>query len=386
MQKMNSKASLFLLLAACCALLGGCGAGMRVYMVNEDLAHTLRGGVMYALPRTQVQVSLDVLFCDSRQAPFHQYAHEYLGVDTLPSRYELSRVSVAPVAGPDAKAIYYVVPGQNSFYVAPNGLLLGVNQPPAADTLAPFAAGPLMQFRHTDNPERQYLVMDNTFEHVDTFYTRLDNPGRPSLAVAKTDRRSLREQAAEAAQRLQGIQEKQQQLLYGEYEGEYANQSVRYLNEELEKMKAPLLAMFLPRRRTETFTFYFEPSEARDMVDSQSTVLCYFSPTAGVTDSAMQAPDSRPVVCTVTCNNAMRRATRFAASRGRAKRGSRADHRHLKYRMPQEATVAISCQGYAPVAVNMPIMQFGATATMPSNGAGVSFDPRTGSMQQTRHK
>ncbi|MDY5968445.1 MAG: DUF4831 family protein [Bacteroidales bacterium] len=373
-------------LAVCCALLCGCGAGMRTYMVSETTAFKLPGGVLYALPRTQVQVSLDVLYSDNSQAPYHQYAREYLGVDTLPNRYDLHNVNLSAVGVPDMKAIYYVVPGANSLFVAPNGLLLGINQPPSEDTLAPFATGPLMQFRHVASPAQHYLIMDNTFEHTDTFYSRLDNPGHPSIVVAKTDQRNLRGQAVETAQRLQDIQEKQRQLLYGEYEGNYSAQSVRYLNEQLEQMKAPLLAKFLPRRRTETFTFYFEPSETRDLVDSQSVVLCYFSPTVGITDSAMRVSDSRPVLCTVTCNNSMRRATRFAASRGRAKRGSREDHRSLKYRMPQEATVVVSCQGYSPVAANLPVMQFGATATLPSSGFSATFSPRTGTLQQIIHQ
>ena len=373
-------------LLAGCLLLGACGSAMRVYKVNESTTFRLGGGVMYALPRTHLQVTLAVTHSDTHAAPFHAFAHECLGVDTLPQPYALERIGIAPVATADKREVFYVLPARNSLYLAPNGLLLGVNHAPAEDSLSPMAAGPAMQYWHDDTPRRQYLALDNTYERVDTFYTRLDAPGHPSLPVAKTDTRSLRQQAQEAASRLASIDEKQRQLLFGEYEGDYAGESVQYLYERLEQMKGPLLALFLPRLRRETFTFYYDPSEARSLVDSQQVTLCYFSPTAGITDSASQTPDSRPVTCTVTCDNAMRRAVRFAATRGRAKRGAREDRRSLKYRVPQGATVTITCPGYAPVAQYVPVMQFGAVAALPSQRAQASFDPRTGSLLQAKSK
>lgn len=363
---------------------------MSVYSAATGNSVPLSGGIMYALPSSQIQVLMVVEYTDPAQAPYQRFAQEMLtgdfaDINNDPKQpYQLKTAQMSVVASPNKKEIFYVEPGSNALYVDGRGILLALNTEPQDDSAAapPFVVGPAMQFVPTyKTEERHFLTQDNSYQHIDSFYTRLDNPGSPGVAVGKADRKALRDQAASAAQQIKVIEEKQQQLLFGEYEGSYNKDGIQYLYDQLENMKQTYLQLFIGKTRTDSVVCYLEPNADNDAIDSQQVTLCWFSPTRGLQqDSAALPADALPITCTVTCNNAMRRAIRANAFRIRHATGRHRSAHCLRYRLPQEATVTLQCNGYHIIAQRIPIMQYGAVTLLPYGKIQARFDRRTGAL------
>lgn len=362
---------------------------MKVQTATGDNV-PLTGGILYALPRTQVQVALKVSYVDYTEAPYHQYAQQYLSGNKVNNsgtagEYQLQCARISAVASPDKKNIYYVEPGDNTLYVDSRGILLALNMTPREDSLptSPFAVGPTLQFFSFKNnkEDAENIVQNKSYQHLDSFYVRTDPEGHPTLMVSKVDQLALKEQAAVAAEKLKAIDDKQQQLLFGEYEGNYAPESIHFLYDQLKKMKESYLRMFLGDIKTDSIVCYIDPAEESDKIDSQTVVLCYFSPSMGLChDSVTRPADARPVTCTIICDNGLRRVTRAAANKQKKNIGSHAAKHNLRYRMPQEAIVSIKCDGFAEISQRLPIMQFGASTLLPSGKVKACFDSRTGAL------
>ncbi len=369
------------------SILCSCSSNKFTVYPAHDSDMPITGGLLYALPRTQVQVTLMVSHYDYSQAPYHEYADQYFaGHPTAEEAgrtpYQLQCVQISAVASPDKKQVFYIEPGKNSLYVDSRGILLAVNSIPQYDTLAArFSVGPTLQFYPESGISATPIVQNNSYQHIDTFYVRTDAPGHPTLGVSKADRMALKEQAEATSAKLLDIEEKQQQLLYGEYEGSYSTESVQFLYSRLDEMKKPYLQLFLGQEKSDSIVCYIEPNEEKEMIDSQTVVLAYFSPTQGLLHNDTLLPsDAHPIYCTITCDNVLRRITRASANKIK-KHTNRRDLRHcLRYRMPQEALVTITCEGMAPISQRLPIMQFGATTFLPKDNVQATFDSRTGAL------
>ncbi len=387
---MTHKHTILRFVAAICALLLACSCSSNRFTVYPatDGDMPITGGLLYALPRTQVQVLLTVSHYDYSQAPYHEYADQYFAGIPMSGEgdapYRLQSVQLSAVASPDKKQVFYIEPGNNSLYVDTRGMLLAVNSTPADDdsTFTRFAVGPTLQFYPAAGPDIHPIVQNSGYEHADSFYVRTDAPGYPSLSLSKADRMALQEQAAATADKLLDIEEKQQQLLYGEYEGSYSTESVQFLYDRLEEMKKPYLQLFLGKEKSDTLICYVEPSEERAAIDSQSVLLAYFSPTLGLLplqDTLLPA-DARPITCTITCDNMLRRVTLASANKIKRNTSRRAQRHRLRYRMPQEALVTVACDGLVAASHRLPIMQFGATTFLPKDNIEATFDSRTGAL------
>lgn len=359
-----------------------CGSNkMMVYSATQSNT-PVSGGIFYALPRTQVQLCLKVSHQDISQSPYHAFAKQYLSQDSAAEGYRLNSVQMSVVSSPDKKQIFYVEPGNNSVNVDGRGLLLAVNCTPMADSVVRyFAVGPTMQFYSLPRSIVSPIAQNSSYKHADTFYTRTDMPGKPSLVVSKDDHLALAQQAAAAATKLADIEEKQQQLLFGEYEGDYSSGSVQFLYNSLEEMKRPYLQQFLGREVVDSVIIYIDPKEESDKIDSQSVVIAYFSPTLGLLPTNVSLPsDAKAITCAIHCDNLMRRVTRTQANKLKKSIKQRRQRHCLRYRIPQEATVSISMDGMATVSQRLPIMQYGAAALLPYGNVQAIFDNRTGSL------
>ncbi len=309
-----------LLLPLCSLLLPlfcGCSSNQFTVYPAHDSDMPITGGLLYALPRTQVQVCLKVRHYDYSQDPSPDYDDQYFAGHTTANEesqapYRLQCVQISAVAGPDEKQVFYIEPGNNSLHIDSRGILLAVNSTPVYDTpAAPFSIGPTLQFYPEAGINATPIVQNNSYRHIDSFYVRTDAPGHPGLAVSKADRMALKEQAEATAAKLLDIEEKQQQLLYGEYEGNYSTESVQFLYSRLEEMKKPYLQLFLGQEICDSIVCYIEPGEEKEKIDSQTVVLAYFSPTQGLLHNDTLLPaDAHPILSTITCDNVFLRLNR----------------------------------------------------------------------------
>ena len=372
-------------------LLSGC-TQYKVYSVKDNPTLPVNGGVVYALPRTQLCVAVTVQRRDLSSAPYSAYATDYLGVASsgTDTSYNIVDIDVSSVNIADPDHCYFIKVNRGSVTVDERHLLLAVGMPnPQENTVSaaiPSRNGTPASARN--NLRASY----NLYDRADTFYTRYDAPNRPTMVSTRKDVRSIKQQAAAAAERLDEIQSKRQELISGEYEGSYSPEAIQYILTQLQRQEEEIIASFCGEAKTETIRFYVEP-QMRKREDYCDTII-WFSPSEGfMGDADNLSKDAFPIICTVHNDNDTKTIDRFvkyhtsgftqnsssgrtgtAASRSRDRKG-------FRYRIPAGATVTVTTPQFS-VSRQVKMSQLGPVISLPRNRIKALFDANTLDLRQ----
>jgi hypothetical protein len=211
------------------------------------------------------------------------------------------------------------------------------------------------------------------------------------LSIRK-DVRSVEQRAASAAERLEEIQGKQQELVGGEYEGSYGAEAVQYLFAQLQRQEAAIVKSFCGEVKTETVRFYVEPQLRRN--EDQCDTLIWFSAEEGFIGDEDHLPkDAFPIICCIHNNNDMRMANRFvkyhtsgltpnsssgrtgtAAAKFRSRKG-------FRYRIPATTSVEVTTPVFS-VSRQVPVSQLGPVVELPRRRIKAVFDANTLDLRQ----
>lgn len=358
----------------------------KVYSVKDNPLIPVDGGAVFALPKTQLRVAVTVERRDLSQAPYAAFASEFLGVDEMDSDTAIHLVSIdvdgVNVADPDY--YYYVKIRKGSLTIDKRHLLLAIGMDNPADNVV---ANPSQGSRDAAPSASSLRAEYNLYDRTDTFYTRYDVPGHPSQISSKKDVRSTRQRAMAAAERLEEVQEKQRQLINGEYEGSYGAESVQYLYAQLRRQEEYLVSLFCGVSNRETVYFFLDPPVRRkeDYVDT----VVWFSPSQGFSlNKSAHAADAHPIVCIMHCDNSLRSTGRFvkyhtsgatansaSGHTGRAA-NKRRGTRNFRYRVPENAEITVTSPFFT-VKRDVPMSQMGPIVELPRHRVKAVFDANT---------
>ncbi len=363
-------------------LLASC-ASYNVYSVKSRPNMAVKGGLMYALPQTDICLSVTFQKRNFTQAPYAQFASEMLGMDSLriDEPYSIVSMSLSGVNKADPSQYYFISPRRISVNVDSRGLLQSVGMNTPVSNRAGLGEG---DFSYTEpSAEHAPSLSLNTYDRADTFYVRGDLPGHPSLVSTRKDVRNLRQRAQAAADRIAELQEKRQQLLYGDYDGNYTPEAIQYLVDRLGEQESALLSQFLGTTETETVDFYITPSSDRSKVAEQQMLVFCFSPTFGLYDTIYpEVPDLCPFYCTITSEANLKKPSGFvrATSKGLiGKNNTTVGRSTFKYRQSEVANVRIEGGKYS-FSRQLPIAQFGPIIDLPRGRFRAVFDRHTGDL------
>ena len=355
----------------------------KVYSVKDSPTLRLGGGVLYALPKTELCIAVTVERRDLSAAPYSAFAADFLGVapDAVDTSFRIIDIDITGHNVADQDNYYFVKINRGSVVVDNRHLLLAVG----CD--APVAQPASTDGAAATRPSSGIRAEYNLYDRSDTFYTRFDTPGRPTMVSSRKDIRSLKQRAADAAERLEQVQSKKQELINGEYEGSYGAESVQYLYSLLDKRESEIVASFCGTVRRETVRFYVTPVMKRNE-DFCDTVV-WFSPSEGFIGDAGNLPDDAfPVICTVHNDNTMRSAGRFVRyhTSGVTTNGNGGHtgtaaaiyrgNKNFRYRIPEQTSATV----YTPVfsvSRTVPVSQLGPTVQLPRRCVMATFDPNT---------
>lgn len=377
---MLTKRSFPLLLLALLAALSSCSR-YAVYPVASKPAMPISGGMVYALPHTRVKVLVDFERRDLSAAPYAEYASSLLGIPHIDSDsvYRIAAIRIAADNVADPQHLYFVRTGGVSLSVGPNQLLSSVGLP--AQSLGTPLPAPANSSMPVLQPAAQGEY--NLYDRADTFYVRGDKPGHPSLVTSQKDVRSLKQRATAAAEEIREIGDKQQQLLFGEYDGDYSTETLRFLYQKLDERKLAIQQQFTGTIQRETVTFFVDPKDEKALIDAQSVPLFSFSPVDGLT--TLGDDTSQWVTCSIVCVNSLRQAARFVkfrtsgAGKGSATANSKRIRKSFRYRIPETACVTVSGAGFE-VEQSVKIAQFGPIVELPRRKFKAIFDSQSGEL------
>ena len=346
----------------------------RVVSVRTSTSRVAPGGVLYALPKTEICVDVTLLHRDTSQAPYAVFADEMLaGVPTVDA-YRIVRMDVSTRLVADESNYYYVLPRGTALQIDRRHLLRAVGM----DDLVVDGGDLADDVLGDDAVDTVASMMPvyNLYDRVDTFYRWGDLPGQPSLTLTKKDRRSLRRQALDVADQIGTLQETRRQLVVGDPDDNRSPEVLRYQLQQIDRQLERLTALFVGRDERATIRFVVTPVEGRGDVAEMPQTLFFFSPRHGIVDSLV--PDAEAVRYVFHREGSLRGAARFV--RFHTGDASRVDKRNsIKYRAAEPVEFVVESP-FFQLSRTLPVCQYGPVLELPRGRVKARFDAETGEL------
>lgn len=271
---------------------------VNVIHVNNPASRPIGNGIYYSLPRTKLRVDVLVKVNESLKGPLSEYAERYLGIQdavkTDNSIYTISNVTITPLAEPDPEQVYYVEMGQRDsrdprllmIELDKSGFLVSANGLDAQDS-------------KNVNVERKIVVDDDGITYggnnnfvltgrvnisTDTIIRRVavDTSTVEQLSFrTRTLDKPAQDFATEMMDKIEELRDSRFKLLTGFQETAYETGTVRYMDEQLQKIEAQYIALFrgISTTHFETHTFYYSPQNDQE---KNPVALFKFSSSSGI--------------------------------------------------------------------------------------------------------
>lgn len=322
------------------------------------------GGVTYFLPKTELEVRVNVVKETYYPGEFSEYSKKELGVDNKgPRKYEtwkIKKCEVVPVGIPDPNKAYFIK--YKAKYTAPNvtltkdGIIRGINAelPEIEDT----------RFVET----REQTVFPKTEDYMTE---------EMLLAGSKAKKATL------MAREIFAIRESRNLLIRGEAESMPGdNESLKMILDKLNEQEQALLFPFVGMTVKEEKQFIIKINPEKD---ADNSVLFRFSERFGIVDA--NDLSGTPVYYSLENVSPIPAAEMLSAK----EKGKKDKEAAVIYNVPGKARVGISFKGGKLFEGTIPVAQLGTTESLGevlfSKGSTISieFDSATGGLLHINH-
>ena len=280
-------------------LMLGCSPCIKVTRITDTVKPAPGKGYLYALPATELIVSLECTRTTYTQGPYSKFAMKYLGINVPGDsvRWTIRDVKAEPVtvADPD---YYFVMTHNRRFSMAGLDQLLKsglIIEPLAAAHPTPMLMNaalpePMLSAAPGDEENNYEEVTDTLYKVIlkDSLYVKMP-VYKKRLVMKGTDVK-----AHEAADLISRIRERRIVLVTTDEEELPDGRSLEVVLKELNEMEAKYVGMFTGRKIEQscTHTFRIVPAFRKG---TDSIAVCSFSETDGVTEN----PESEEIRITL---------------------------------------------------------------------------------------
>jgi hypothetical protein len=286
--------ALLILLAA---LLPGCAGTHGIDRTTSAINASEAGRpdnytLVYSIPRTTVDVSVNVTQTITRRGPYYQYAERFLGIPGVPSQdattWRIGDIEINTYEEADAGHYYLLSTNDrhvtNFFRLSREGFILPINQrqlPELQGTrygLEKTETSPLFTDLsiHPNVVEETRTVMRR--ERQDTAFVNVPVLQRQSVT------RSLEAKAAEAADLIYELRNNRFKLLSGELDIFPDGKALEVIIEEFARLEKEYLSLFIGKISESDHVYKFEYSPSKDALQNgaERRILFRFSDTSGI--------------------------------------------------------------------------------------------------------
>ena len=321
--------------------------------VNNYTPGAMEEGVVYYLPKTQIEIKVTATQVTYTPGELCQYANRYLriqGVSSRPDKYwEIKSIQVNTIGVPDAQKAYSVKLKDKSVAsqveLTEDGIICAINTAFPKEKTAPTEA----------TPEKAKRVDPHNFMTEEILLASSNN-----------------KKAELIAREIYNIRESKNSLTRGQ--ADYMPQdgaALKIMLNNLEEQEKALTEMFTgyTDRTEHTFTFYAEPEQ-----EISDQVICRFSKKLGVVTVDNLAGE--PILLDVTNESSL------PAANEEAKAKKKLDG--VIYNIPGKGNITVTALGKTWFKNELPITQFGETEVLTDNlfnkkvNTRVIFNPVTG--------
>ncbi|MDR2466243.1 MAG: DUF4831 family protein [Prevotellaceae bacterium] len=291
------------------------------------------GGAIYALPRTNIEVSVEVKKDTYIPGPYASYAGLLLSVENVSPKEETSyrtgKIAMKSVIEADYGQMYFLPANTdlNSSFIAlsKEGLIFTLDE---SKEIIMDLSGEYKNYVPFPDQLPSFPMStqkENLFDRIKTDSGFVGVPYQQSI-VNKKDPQS---KAEEAAKFLFMLRKRRFELITGDVEHAFSGNSMKDALDEIARLEAEYLSLFLGKHRIESreYKFYVTPEKA---AVSKSYEVFNFSESEGIVSETTRS--SIPFTMTVTPSGKISAAAGIAT--GSAPGG-------LHYRIPETANIQL---------------------------------------------
>lgn len=352
--------------------------GQRRKKEEGEAVPSYTEGVMYALPRTGVRISVKAVKVNFKPGPYAVYARQLLGIEdageTPSVRWQMQNVTLESFTEPDPEQVYKAM-GEGAFSVSltQEGCLAGINTEVNVPALMHVETN-----HYTDPPEKEDGFSFANFNDS-PLYTPGDSANNFRPVRIKDEKK-----AVESASRILECRLTRFHMVAGLMD-EFHPDGMAYevSLKELDRIEQNYLSLFVGRTTYDTVTYRFS------MIPSSSTlgngeVVFRFSEQNGVLPPSDLT--GKPVMMKVEPREKLSgKYAELAASEN-----PYAGESGVYYRMPGVGDVSVISDLKTVASARMVLPQFGKTAPIPEyllmGEYTIKFHPETGAVQSIHPK
>ncbi len=366
-------------------------------VVNIKQANYDNDAIIYSLPKTAIQIKVEIDEIHKQRGPFYMYAKKYFGTeDVIKSdliESKISKVSMTTSPIPDPEQNYAVIPGDGSnvhlINLTTDGYITGVNLKDIQIKQFDQSQDDI-QLTDQENGKLSYAdlsVWSVREAKYDTLYKEVfqDSVFVKMPIVRKTMvYKSTEKQAEELANQIFLLRDDRNALLKGEGDGNKLpdGEAIKIMIDKLDKLEEEYMNLFTGKTNkvTKYYGFIYVPN--KDSINT-SEVLFKFTRKYGVMPINDEKGSS--VSLRIVKEKNKDNVTNFVSLHKSKKLVKKQTQNGIFYRIPENANVEIMHNGNVLFRKRFNIAQFGSVNTLPlsifKKSISIEFYPEYGSLK-----
>ena len=390
---MNQKITL-LIIVITSVILSSCKSSFTV--VNTNDLELNDAGIIYSLPKTKINISIEIAEIHKQKGPFTEFANLYFNsknaVTENKVEYQITDISIKAVPFSDTDHIYSLNSGENisanMVNLTPEGFLAGIN---LTDYQAEKVETEQKVISKSYEKNNQLNYGDFSLKSIretkyDTLYKEVI---RDSVLVKipvirkKNVYKSGQKQAKEIADILFMLRDDRNALLIGENDGDNFpdGEALKIMLKELNKLEKQYMSLFTGREINIKKTFEYEVSPCPGD-DSLEYIITTFSEKYGTTQTGVY----KPIILKLYLNESAGSIQNYTGQYINEIKISKKPYKGLIYRIPADIYAEIIYDENVLYRKNIKISQLGSINIIPANifndNISIEFYPQNGSLKR----
>jgi len=346
-----------------------CKPASETRVIKLENAGHISDGIIYALPRTNLNFTITTKRTDIYPGPYYEYAEKYLGIENVPDKetsfWQITDIVINSYKDIDSEQFYMLQPnGKLNFdfnKLIENEVILPINKPIKTQ----FEN----EFYSINNAENGIVFKDLSVskyvgEEEITYYKRVQRDSLyAKVPVVKTQSvyKSFEDKAKEAANFIFKIREKRVELLSGMADFYPEGRSLEVALKEMDRLENEYLTLFVGKQFKSNYEANFEFVPTNSELN-QPYILFRFSEERGV----LQANDlrGRPIIVEIQKTNQTKNL-QFLIDDQINREGLEFKNK-LYYRIPELTLVEIFDGNKLLAKRKVNVEQYGITVSLPA--------------------
>ena len=329
-------------------------------------ASYVSNGFVYSLPRTVIDINVDVARTVTIPGPYAAYAQKYLGISDVTTQekeeYSILSINIGTKSESDPAALYSVFFNDQSlsdfFQVINSGIVIPVGEfKTVSATNSNLLPGAPHDVSFKDLSTSPFIA-----EEKSTFYSKVQRDSsfvRVPVQKSMIVERNIEEKAKEASDFIFSLRKKRVEFLTIDVDHPFDGEALKLMFAEINRLENEYLALFIGKSSTETVskTIRYIPTKS----DGESSIAFRYSVSKGIV--ASNDLSGNPILIDIEPEAIPESYNGFFSSMAINSDKNRFDQ--VYYRIPINAMVKVSDGKNELASRRLLIYQYGPTAKLP---------------------